>query len=281
VPEASAIKVLGSQGQAPRAPSADSLAPTSRSGVQLQGLQLKSYFQQIRNYSSHEIALYALEMGAVDVAVADTVSREVAVEEQGPRDPGNQVVPSLGIALNATLDQPYGEDPGRAALSPAPPSAPLLRSWRASASSRSRLRRRRTYHYVFDAGLFHSDVRKVIKISCRGGAGPDGQGVPLYDWRIDKEYKEKTSRRAPADLCREEQEGVGYDAPRTSSSSPKRSRTGLAPDLAPATRRVLKSSQGFGGGPQNRGTRTFTGSAAAFPEWKRKTCRWSERPLAG
>jgi len=72
VPEASAIKCWRTPGQASRAPERRFARRLPRARrVQLQGLQLKSYFREIRNYSSHEIALYALEMNAVDVAVAE------------------------------------------------------------------------------------------------------------------------------------------------------------------------------------------------------------------
>src|SRR6267142_2244036 len=66
VSEASAIKVLeDAKGKRLALPSADSLAAYLALGeFNSKGLQLKTYFQQIRNYSSHEIALYALEMSA-------------------------------------------------------------------------------------------------------------------------------------------------------------------------------------------------------------------------
>jgi len=52
----------------------------------------------------------------------------------------------------------------------------------------------------------------------------------LYDVRIDKEYKEKHIKAAlPLTYAEKSKKEVGYDATRTSSSSPKRSRTGTRP----------------------------------------------------
>src|SRR5438128_11265029 len=73
VPEESAIKSLeDAKGKRLVLPSSDSLAAYLALGeFNSKGFQLKSYFQQTRNYSSHDVALYALGMGAVDVAVAE------------------------------------------------------------------------------------------------------------------------------------------------------------------------------------------------------------------
>src|SRR5947208_7684650 len=73
IPQASAIKSLDdAKGKNLGLPSADSLAAYLALGeFNSKGLEIKSYFQQIRNYSSHDVALYALGMGAVDVAVAE------------------------------------------------------------------------------------------------------------------------------------------------------------------------------------------------------------------
>src|SRR5258708_6269230 len=125
VPEASAIKVLeDARGKRLGLPSADSLAAYLALGeFNSKGLQLKSYFQQIRNYSSHEIALYALEMGAVDVAVAAYRVAEKWLSKNKRRVlQGTKSVPSLGIALNATLDQAMRRKIRDALLSPNPKS---------------------------------------------------------------------------------------------------------------------------------------------------------------
>src|SRR6266705_3442698 len=62
VPEASAIKSLeDARGKRLGLPSPDSLAAYLALGeFNSKGLQLKSYFREIRNYSSHDVALYAL-----------------------------------------------------------------------------------------------------------------------------------------------------------------------------------------------------------------------------
>src|SRR5258708_26786779 len=108
VPEASAIRVLeDARGKRLGLPSADSLAAYLALGeFNSRGLQLKSYFQQIRNYSSHDVALYALGMGAVDVAVAEfRVAEKWLAANKGRVILETKAVPSIGIALNAPLDK--------------------------------------------------------------------------------------------------------------------------------------------------------------------------------
>src|SRR5207248_19265 len=90
------------------------------------GLQLKSYFQDIRNYSSHDVALYALGMGAVDVAVAEfRVAEKWLAANKGRVILETKAVPSIGIALNASLDKAVRQKIRDALLSPNPKRKPV------------------------------------------------------------------------------------------------------------------------------------------------------------
>src|SRR5258706_493003 len=90
------------------------------------GLQLKSYFQQIRNYSSHDVALYALGMGAVDVAVAEyRVAEKWLAANKGRVILETKAVPSIGIALNASLDKAVKLNIRDALVSPNPKRLPV------------------------------------------------------------------------------------------------------------------------------------------------------------
>jgi len=108
-------------------PSADSLRAYLALGeFNSKGLQLKSYFQQIRNYSSHDVALYALGMGAVDVAVAEVrVAEKWLSANKGRVILETKAVPSSGIALNATLDKAVRQKIRDALLSPNPKRMPI------------------------------------------------------------------------------------------------------------------------------------------------------------
>src|SRR5258706_14835194 len=166
VPEASEIKVVqDAKGKRLGLPSADSLAAYLALGeFNSRGLQIKSYFQQIRNYSSHDVALYALGMGAVDVAVAEyRVAEKWLAANKGRVILETKAVPSIGIALNASLDKAVKLNIRDALVSPNPKRLPVAQ--RASvrivvitAGTRG------DYHYVSTLGYFTPTVLPGIKI---------------------------------------------------------------------------------------------------------------------
>src|ERR1700752_2012283 len=88
-------------------PSDDSLAAYLALGeFNSKGLQIKSYFKLIRNHNSHDVALYSLGMGVVDVAVAEQrVAQKWLSENKGRVIYETRAVPSAGIALNTALDK--------------------------------------------------------------------------------------------------------------------------------------------------------------------------------
>jgi len=74
VPEASGNQgARGRQGQAPLAPQRRFARPLpcARRSSTPKGFSSRGYFREIRTTAPHEVALYALEMSAVDVAVAE------------------------------------------------------------------------------------------------------------------------------------------------------------------------------------------------------------------
>src|SRR5262249_54062464 len=108
VPQTSAIKSLDdTKGKNLGLPNADSLAVYLALGeFNSKGLQIKSHFQQIRNYSSHEIALHALGMGVVDMVVAEQrIAQEWSSANKGRIIYETKSVPGSGLALNAALDK--------------------------------------------------------------------------------------------------------------------------------------------------------------------------------
>ncbi len=171
VPEASEIKVVqDAKGKRLGLPGVDSLAAYLALGeFNSRGLQLKSYFQQIRNYSSHDVALYALGMGAVDVAVAEyRVAEKWLAANKGRVILETKAVPSIGIALNATLDKAVRQKIRDALLSPNPKRMPIAQLASVGIGDARRLPLR------FDAGLFHAHGAAGHQDHHRRrGAGPD------------------------------------------------------------------------------------------------------------
>ena len=216
VPEASEIKVVqDAKGKRLGLPSADSLAAYLALGeFNSRGLQLKSYFQQIRNYSSHDVALYALGMGAVDVAVAEfRVAEKWLSKNKGRVIHETKSVPSSGIALNATLDKAVKQKIRDALLSPNPKRLPVAQLASVGIVD-IKAATGEDYHYVSTLGYFTPTVLPGIKIvSAEEVKDMMGKGVPLYDVRIEQEYKEKHIKGAlPLTYAEKSKKEVGYDA---------------------------------------------------------------------
>src|SRR5712691_5616622 len=197
VPEASAIKSLeDARGKRLGLPSADSLAAYLALGeFNSKGLQLKSYFQQIRNYSSHDVALYALGMGAVDVAVAEVrLAEKWLSANKGRVILETKAVPSTGIALNATLDKAVRQKIRDALLSPNPKRMPIAQLASVGIVE-IKPATQDDYRYVSTLGYFTPAVLSGIKIvTAEEVRDLMSKGVPLYDVRIEQEYKRSTSR---------------------------------------------------------------------------------------
>ena len=215
VPEESAIKSLeDAKGKRLALPSSDSLAAYLALGeFNSKGFQLKSYFQQTRNYSSHDVALYALGMGVVDVAVAEyRVAEKWLSKNKGRVIQETKSVPSSGIALNATLDKAVRQKIRDALLSPNPKRMPLAQLASVGIVE-IKAATEDDYRYVSTLGYFTPTVLSGIKIvGAEEVQGLMSKGVPFYDVRIDKEYKEKHIKGAlPLTYAEKSKKEVGYD----------------------------------------------------------------------
>ena len=215
VPGASAIKALeDAKGKRLGLPSADSLAAYLALGeFNSRGLQLKSYFQQIRNYSSHDVALYALGMGAVDVAVAEVrVAEKWLSANKGRVILETKAVPSTGIALNATLDKAVRQKIRDALLSPNPKRMPIAQLASVGIVE-IKPATQDDYRYVSTLGYFTPAMLSGIKIvTAEEVQDLMSKGVPLYDVRIEQEYKEKHIKGAlPLTYAEKSKKEVGYD----------------------------------------------------------------------
>jgi ABC-type phosphate/phosphonate transport system substrate-binding protein/rhodanese-related sulfurtransferase len=274
VPEASAIKVLeDARGKRLGLPSADSLAAYLALGeFNSKGLQLKTYFQQIRNYSSHDVALYALEMSAVDVAVAEyRVAEKWLAKNKGRVIQETKSVPSLGIALNATLDQAVKQKIRDALLSPNPKRLPVAQL--ASVGIvQIKPATAEDYHYVSTLGYFTPTVLSGIKIlTAEEVQDLMAKGVPLYDVRIESEYKEKHIKGAiPLTYAEKSKKEVGYDANQDQFKLAETVKDKDSPLIFACNGGECWKSYKASVWAQNQGYKNVYWFRGGFPEWKAK-----------
>src|SRR5262245_40643228 len=214
--EGSPVKSLeDAQGKRLGLPSADSLATYLAMGeFNSKGLQIKTYFSQIKNHSSHEVTLYALSIGAVDVAVVDyALAQKWLAANKGRVIYETKSVPSSGIALNSSLDPKVRQKMRDAMLSPNPkrPSYAKLASLGITTVSPAT---EEDYRYVSTLGYFTPNVLAGIRIvTAEEVVDLVSKGATFYDVRIEREYKEKHIKGAVSLPYHEKsKKEVGYDA---------------------------------------------------------------------
>jgi ABC-type phosphate/phosphonate transport system substrate-binding protein/rhodanese-related sulfurtransferase len=216
VAEGSAINSLDdAKGKRLGLPSPDSLATYLALGeFNSKGIHVKSYFGQVTNYKSHEVTLYAMTMGAVDVAVVEYgLAQKWLSANKGRIVYETKSVPSSGIAVNSALDPKIRQKIRDALLSPNPkrPSYAKLASVGitkvASATEAD-------YRYVSTLGYFTPTVLSGISIvTAEEVVDLRNKGVPLYDVRIDREYQEKHIKGAISlPYGEKSKKEVGFDA---------------------------------------------------------------------
>ncbi len=274
VPEASPIKVLeDARGKRLGLPSADSLAAYLALGeFNSKGLQLKSYFQQIRNYSSHDVALYALDMGAVDVAVAEyRVAAKWLSANKGRVIHETKSVPSSGIALNAALDKAVRQKIRDALLSPNP-RRPAFAQLASVGIVEIKAATGEDYHYVSTLGYFTPTVLSGIKIvTAEEVLDLMAKGVPLYDVRIEQEYKEKHIKGAlPLTYAEKSKKEVGYDAAQDQFKLAEAVKDKNAPLIFACNGGECWKSYKASVWAANQGYRNVHWFRGGFPEWKAK-----------
>jgi ABC-type phosphate/phosphonate transport system substrate-binding protein/rhodanese-related sulfurtransferase len=274
VPEASAIKVLeDARGKSLGLPSADSLAAYLALGeFNSKGLQLNRYFQQIRNYSSHDVALYALEMSAVDVAVAEyRVAEKWLSRNKGRVIHETKSVPSSGIALNATLDKAVRQKIRDALLSPNPKRAPFAQLASVGIVA-IKAATEEDYRYVSTLGYFTPTILQGIRIlTAEDVQDMMAKGVPLYDVRIEKEYKEKHIKGALLlPYAEKSKKEVGYDAAQDEFKLAETVRDKNLPLIFACNGGECWKSYKASLWAQNQGYRNVYWFRGGFPEWKAK-----------
>ena len=274
VPEASEIKVVqDAKGKRLGLPGVDSLAAYLALGeFNSRGLQLKSYFQQTRNYSSHDVALYALGMGAVDVAVAEyRVAEKWLAANKGRVILETKAVPSIGIALNATLDKAVRQKIRDALLSPNPKRMPIAQLASVGIVD-IKPATQDDYRYVSTLGYFTPTVLPGIKIiTAEEVQDLMSKGVPLYDVRIEQEYKEKHIKGAlPLTYAEKSKKEVGYDAAQDQFKLAETVKDKNAPLIFACNGGECWKSYKASVWAQKLGYRNVYWFRGGFPDWKAK-----------
>jgi ABC-type phosphate/phosphonate transport system substrate-binding protein/rhodanese-related sulfurtransferase len=200
-------------------PPADSLATyLARGELNARGVQAETYFKEIRQFRFHEAALLALEFGQADLAVAD---RRLA-EEWLSRNRGRILfetrgAPMTGIAVLSTLDRATKDRIRAAFLTPNPKTVASVQ-FAALDVRRMQPISAKEYDYVSTLGYFTPRVLAGVKIvSADDALLLMKKGVPLYDTRVEEEYREKHIKGARwLPYGEKSAKEVGFDAAKDS-----------------------------------------------------------------
>ncbi len=174
-------------------PPADSLATyLARGELNARGVQAKTYFKEIRQFRYHEAALLALEFGQADLAVADRrLAEEWLAKNKGRILLETRGAPMTGIAVLSTLDRATKDRIRTAFLAP---NAKTIAAVDFAGLDVRRMQpiSAREYDYVSTLGYFTPRILDGVKIvSAEEVMELMKKGVPLYDTRVEEEYRDK------------------------------------------------------------------------------------------
>jgi ABC-type phosphate/phosphonate transport system substrate-binding protein/rhodanese-related sulfurtransferase len=254
-------------------PSADSLATYLALGeFNSKGLQLKSYFSQIRNHSSHDVALFSLTMGAVDVVVVDYgLAQKWLATNKGRVIYETRSVPSSGIALNSALDPKVRQKIRDAMLSPnrKRPSYAKLASLGITVVTAAT---EEDYRYVSTLGYFTPTVLSGIKIvTAEEVVDLRSKGATFYDVRIEREYKEKHIQGAISlPYGEKSKKEVGFDASQDTFKLSDTVKDKDAPLIFACNGEECWKSYKASLWAQKEGYKYVYWFRGGFPEWKGK-----------
>jgi ABC-type phosphate/phosphonate transport system substrate-binding protein/rhodanese-related sulfurtransferase len=197
--EASGVTTLaGARNKRLALPPADSLATyLARGELNAAGVQVKSFFKEVREFRYHEAALLALQLGAADVAVADRqLAEEWLAHNKGRILLETKAAPATGVAVLSTLDKALKERIRVAFTSPSAKAS--VETAQAGLDVRKMQPISvKDYDYVSTLGYFTPRSLDGVKIvSAEEAAEMMQKGVVLYDTRIEEEHRENHIRGA-------------------------------------------------------------------------------------
>jgi ABC-type phosphate/phosphonate transport system substrate-binding protein/rhodanese-related sulfurtransferase len=172
-------------------PSQDSL-PTYlvRGELNAMGIQLKTYFSHVTNSRYQESALFALGINQHDVVAVDQeVANKWLAKSPGVVILETQAVPAIGVAVNTKVPKDVQDKLRNALLQ-------LQGSPQASLLGRLKIARfepatRDDFQYVSTLGYFTPKLLPgATMIDAAQAKDLMARGVPLFDTRVEHEYKE-------------------------------------------------------------------------------------------
>ena len=254
-------------------PGADSLATyLARGEFNAKGIHTKTYFEEIRNFRFHEVALYALGLGQYDVAIADVgVAEKWLATNKGRVIYETKPVPSLGIAVNTTLDKAVQQKIRDALLSPN-----VKRHSYAQVASLgiTELKpiTKDDYSYVSTLGYFTPTLIEGVKsVTAEQAQELMAKGVPFYDVRDAGEYKEMHVKGAISVPYKEKSsKEVGFDMSKDDFRITDAVKDKNAPLIFACNGGECWKSYKATVWAQKEGFRNIYWFRGGFPEWKAK-----------
>jgi ABC-type phosphate/phosphonate transport system substrate-binding protein/rhodanese-related sulfurtransferase len=254
-------------------PGADSLATyLARGEFNAKGIHTKTYFEEVRNFRFHEVALYALGLGQYDVAIADVgVAEKWLATNKGRVIYETKPVPSLGIAVNTTLDKAVQQKIRDALLSPS-----VKRHSYAQVASLgiTELKpiTKDDYSYVSTLGYFTPTLIQGVKsVTAEQAQDLMAKGVPFYDVRDAGEYKEMHVKGAISVPYKEKSsKEIGFDMSKDDFRIADAVKDKNAPLIFACNGGECWKSYKATVWAQKEGFRNIYWFRGGFPEWKAK-----------
>lgn len=184
-------KIEQAKGKRLMLPNQDSLATYLAKGeLNAMGIQMKSFFSNVRYSRYQDSALFSLGIGQSDIVAVD----EVVAKRWLGKNPGavvmeTQAVPNLSVAINNKVPKPVQEKIRAALLNlKLSKSASLLHRLKIAGFEPAK---REDFQYVSTLGYFTPKVLPGATVINAGEAKKLlEQGVVIYDTRVEHEYQE-------------------------------------------------------------------------------------------
>jgi len=254
-------------------PGADSLATYLALGeFNARGIHAKTTFREIRNFRFHEVALYGLELGQYDVAIANVdVARKWLAKNDGRVIYETRAVPVLGIAMNTALDKALQEKIRNALLSPnvkRPSYVPVASLGLTDLKPIAR----GDYAYVSTLGYFTPTLLQGAKgVNAEEVQQLMAKGVPFYDVRDEREYKEMHVKGALSVPYKEKSaKEIGFDMSKDDFKIAEVVKDKNAPLIFACNGGECWKSYKATVWAQKEGYRNIYWFRGGFPEWKEK-----------
>ena len=274
VAEGSAIKSLEDlKGARLGLPSADSLATyLARGEFNAKGIHAASYFREIRYFRLHEVALYSLELGEVDVVVADAqVAQKWMARSKGRTIYETRSVPAIGFAVSSSLDKAVQQKIRNALLIP---DRKIAAHATLASLGLADLKPmvKEEYSYVSTLGYFTPTVLPgITAVDAEQARELMGKGVPFYDVRDEREYKEMHIKGAVSVPYKEKSaKEIGFDMSKDEFKIAAVATDRNAPLIFACNGGECWKSYKASVWAQKQGYRSIYWFRGGFPEWKGK-----------